>query len=44
MDYEENAQVMTNEEVIYEMINKILDRNDDAENTIALYLDYSKLM
>ena len=40
MDYEDNAQVMMNEQVIYKMINKILDRNDDADCTIALYFDY----
>ena len=32
---------MTNEQVIYKLINKISDRNDDAECTIALYFYYS---
>ena len=40
MDYEDNAQVMPNEQVIYKMIHKILDITDDAECTIALYFDY----
>ena len=44
MDYEYNAQVMTNEQAIYKMINEILDRNDAAECTIALYFDNIKLI
>ena len=44
MDYENNAQVMTNEQAIYKVINKILDRKDDAECTIALYFDHIKLI
>ena len=44
MDYEDNAQVMTNEQAIYKMINEILDRNNAAECTIALYFDNIKLI
>ena len=44
MDHKHNAQVMTKEQAIYKMINKIMDRDDDAEGTNALYFDYKKLI